>query len=266
MKANPSDAEAAALLSRVRKAFGDVDGALPLAETAVKLEPKVADYHWQLADIVGDMAERASVFKQFGLGRRFKQEAEAVMALDPAHIDSREGMLVFYIQAPGVIGGDRKKADQMAEEIGRIRSGAGLLARARVLTETKTAGDLEGLYRQAAEAAKSASVKYEATVALLNLYLSPKTSRPDAAEQQARALLNIDPHRAGPYAGLAALVAANFTVGRVALLRSFAPVAVLAVVVVFATAVLTERKPLTDRGVGWLDAVLNCGSTVMEVA
>ena len=84
MKANPSDAEAAALLSSVREAYGDLDAALSLAETAVKLEPKVAEYHWQLAQVVGEMAQRASVFKQFGLARRYRQEIESAMALDPS--------------------------------------------------------------------------------------------------------------------------------------------------------------------------------------
>jgi tetratricopeptide (TPR) repeat protein len=211
VKANPSDAEAAALLSQVRAQFGDLDGALALAEAAVTLEPKVADYHYRLAEIVGSLAQRASVFKQFGLARRFRQEAEAAIALDATHIEARVDMLEYYIQAPGIVGGDRKKADAMAEEIARIDPASGYLAKARILIETKTAGDLEGLFRQAAAVAKSAGVKWEATSRLMNLYLAPKTSRPDAAEQQARMLLTIDPHRTGGYAGLAIVYA---TAGR----------------------------------------------------
>lgn len=83
MKANPSDAEAASLLSRVRSAYGDLDGALALAESAVKVEPKNAEYRWQLAAIVGSLAQKAGVLKQIGLGRRFRQEAEQAIALDP---------------------------------------------------------------------------------------------------------------------------------------------------------------------------------------
>ena len=54
-------------------------------------------------------------------------------------------------------------------------------------------------------------MKYDATGRLMNLYLAPKTSNPNAAEQQARALLKIDPHRSGGYAGLALVYA---TAGR----------------------------------------------------
>jgi tetratricopeptide (TPR) repeat protein len=209
VKANPSDAEAAALLSRVRQAFGSLDAALPLAETAVTLEPNVADYHWRLAEVVGQMAQRASVFKQIGLGRRFRQEAETAMKLDARHLDSRAGMISFYIQAPGIVGGDRKKADQLAEEIARIDPAAGFLARARVLVETKTAGDVEGLYRQAAEAARTPELKLRATALLMNAALNAAPARLAAAEQAARALITIDPHRAGAYAGLAIAYATN---------------------------------------------------------
>src|SRR5262245_8654858 len=82
VKANPNDAEASALLSRSRLAFGSLDEAIRLAEVAVKVEPNSADYHWWLAEAVGRQAQRAGVLKQFGLARRFKKEAEAALALD----------------------------------------------------------------------------------------------------------------------------------------------------------------------------------------
>ena len=207
VKANPSDAEAAALLSSVRAAYGDSDGALQLAERAVKLQPGIAAYHWQLAEIVGDEAEKASVFRQLGLARRFRQEAEAAISLDSQYIDARLGMISFFIKAPGILGGDRKKADAMAEEIARIDPGAGQLARAQVLKETKSTGDFETLFRQAADMATGLRVKYDATSSLINWYLTQKPQRYDDALQQARALLKIDPHRIGGYRGLAGILA-----------------------------------------------------------
>ncbi len=207
VKANPGDAEAAALLSRVRSTFGDLDGALALAESAVKLEPKNAEYRWQLAEVVGSLAQKAGVLKQFGLARRFRTEAEQAMALDPAFVDPRLGMISFYIQAPGIVGGDKKKAEQMAAEIARIDPAQGYLARAQVLTETKTDGDFATLYKQAYDAAKTPDVKWTAGVRLLNLHLAQKTQNLDAAEQQARALAQLDAHRVAAYNGLALVYA-----------------------------------------------------------
>jgi tetratricopeptide (TPR) repeat protein len=207
MKANPSDAEAASLLSRVRSAYGDLDGALALAESAVKVEPKNAEYRWQLAAIVGSLAQKAGVLKQIGLGRRFRQEAARAIALDPSFVDPRLGMISFYIQAPGIIGGDRKKAEQMAADIARIDPAQGYLARAQLLLETKAEGDFEALYRQAFEAASAPEVKWEAGARMLNLHLAAKTQKLDAAEEDARGLLQFDAHRAGPYIGLALVYA-----------------------------------------------------------
>src|SRR5229473_2169527 len=71
--ANPNDAEAQWLLSRLRMVFKDVDGALAPAEKAAALDPKNADYRYQVAQVVGDQASSASVLKQMGLAKRFKR-------------------------------------------------------------------------------------------------------------------------------------------------------------------------------------------------
>src|SRR6188768_49747 len=54
--ANANDAEAQWLLSRVRMAFKDVDGALAPAEKAAALDSKNVEYRWQLAQVVGELA------------------------------------------------------------------------------------------------------------------------------------------------------------------------------------------------------------------
>src|SRR5688572_30118498 len=69
--ANPNDAEAQWLLSRVQLAFRDPDRALAPAERAVVLDAKNGEYRWQLAQVVGELASNASIFKQLGLAKRF---------------------------------------------------------------------------------------------------------------------------------------------------------------------------------------------------
>jgi len=213
VKRDPADAEAAALLARVRIEFQDFDAAVPLAETATKLDGGNADYHAILAEAVGRAAEHASVFKQLGMARRFRQEEELAISLNPKNIDAREGLIEYYLNAPAIAGGDRKKADQVAEDIARLDTAAGFLARATILTETKAAGDVEALYAQARAAADAPLMKYRATLLLMNAYLAHGTRKLDAAEQLARSLIALDPERAAGYGGL---VVAYGTAGRTA--------------------------------------------------
>src|SRR5262249_24739800 len=181
----------AALLARVKQTYGDLDAALPLAESAVRLDPKNADYHWTLAWIVGQQAQKASIFRQLGLAKRFRHEAEAAIALDPKHIDARLGLISFYVQAPGIAGGDKTKAEQVAADVAKVDPAWGHMARARFLRETKADADFETLYRQARDAATTPNVKYEATASLINTYLNAKTPKWALAEELVRGLITL---------------------------------------------------------------------------
>jgi tetratricopeptide (TPR) repeat protein len=151
--------------------------------------------------------QQASVFKQMGLSKRFRQESDAAMALDPQHIASRRGSIGYYVNAPSIAGGDTKKAEALVEEVAKIDRAAGYLARAQFLNESKAGGDVEALYQQAVATARTPEIKYEAIVALVNVYVNPNAPKYAAAEPQGKALLAIDPHRISGYSTLAIVYA-----------------------------------------------------------
>ena len=93
IKAGPESPEANYLMGRVYMRWGDESSAMPDAEKAVKLAPQNAEHHWLLAELVGQQAQRANVFKQIGLARRFRSEAETVLKLDPRHVEGHYGMM-----------------------------------------------------------------------------------------------------------------------------------------------------------------------------
>src|SRR3954451_21869934 len=99
-KETPNDAETLCLMSIVRQEFGQADEAEKFAEKAVALNPKEARYHFQLSEVVGQKAQKASMFHQVGLGRQFKKEAEATLQLDPKHVGALNDMMMFYLMAP----------------------------------------------------------------------------------------------------------------------------------------------------------------------
>lgn len=205
--ANPGDAEAQWLLSRVRLAYRDFDGALAPAEKSVALDGKNAEYRWQLAQVVGELASSASVFKQMGLAKRFKREAETVLAMDARHTGAMTGLMEFYYRAPGIVGGDKKKAAQMPDEIMAINKVDGYLAKIRFMSRSDPPapiGQIEQAYVEAVQADQS---RYEPHVNLASIYALGTTPRWELAEKEALTARKIDPDRVAPYSILAAVYA-----------------------------------------------------------
>jgi tetratricopeptide (TPR) repeat protein len=101
-------------------------------ERAIRAEPLVAEYHLWLGNAVGEQAQEASVLRQPFMARRIKAEFERAVELDPQLVAAREGLLNYYLAAPGVMGGSLEKAKQQAAEIAKLDAFAGHMAAAQI--------------------------------------------------------------------------------------------------------------------------------------
>lgn len=204
LAANGNDPGAVYLLARHKQVTGDLEGALLLAEKACALQPNNAKYHLLLAEVCGDKAEKASVFSQYGMARRFKKEAETAIALDPNQIDARMDMISFHLKAPGIIGGDKTKARVLADEISKIVAARGCLALITIASFERQTDQVEGLYKKAAD---SNPKSYQVLMSLAGFYASDGQKKYDLAEKYLREAIQIDPDRVGAHAGLSAFFA-----------------------------------------------------------
>jgi len=150
------------------------------------------------------MAQRAGPLKQMGLARRFKKEAETAIQLDPRQIDARFALMLFHLKAPGIVGGDKKKASVMADEIVALDPVEGNIAKARLTLERHDTTGAEAFYRKAVEANPAS---YQAHVALANYCALEAVHKWDVAEKHAVEARKIDPRRAGSYTLLASVYA-----------------------------------------------------------
>ncbi len=200
VKQNPSDAQAAYLLSKVRQAYGDLDGAQPLAEKAVQLDAGNAEYHYQLSSVYGQKAERASIFTQASWAGKFRREAETAMRLGPNHIDSRMAIMEFYYRAPGFMGGDKQKARALPGEIGRIDAARGILAEVHLARLEKKTLPLTEFYEKAVAADPR---NYDALISLAGVYAGDAQKKYDAAKKHSREAIRTAPGRVRAYSLLA---------------------------------------------------------------
>lgn len=204
--ANPNDAAAAFYLGRAKEQAGDLQGAMPLAEKAVSLEPNNARFHLLVAQVAIDMAQKAGMFKGLGLAHRFRNEAQKAAELGPKDVDVRESLMEFYFAAPGIAGGDKKKAWEMAEEIGRIDAVRGLLAKATLAGKEKNAAKQEGFHQKALAAAPhDARVLREAAA----FYSSDGQKKYELAEKYATDALKLEEDQIAPYVVLSVVYAAT---------------------------------------------------------
>lgn len=204
--ANANDAEAQWLLSRVRMVYRDHDGALAPAEKAAALDPKNVEYRWQVAQVIGEQASSASVFKQVGLAKRYKREVEAALALNPKHTASMTGMMEYFNRAPGMVGGDKKKAAEFPAQIMAVNKVDGYVAKVRLLQQQSPVpvGEIEQAWVQAVQADPS---RYEPHINLASIYAGGATPRWELAEKEALTARKIDADRTAPYSVLAAVYA-----------------------------------------------------------
>ncbi|HLJ45370.1 MAG TPA: tetratricopeptide repeat protein [Bryobacteraceae bacterium] len=195
-RAHPQDARANYLMSRVTSAFGDNDNALKYAETAVKLDPRNGEYHRQLAGVYGDIGEKASLLKQFGLAKKCRAEIDAAVALNPKDVENLDAQVNYYRVAPGIAGGDKNKAQTVAEEMVKINPSRGYLAEASIARAEKDDAKAAALYRKAVDADPR---NYEALISLTVYYMQESHKDLAQAERLANDAIGANPDRISAY-------------------------------------------------------------------
>src|SRR5262249_29966789 len=203
LAANPKDAEAGGMLSRISSGRGDGARAVPVATAAGAAGPPAARAPHALAEAYGRKAQHASVLSQPGLAGKMRKAADACLAIDPNHVDALEILVDFHRFAPGIMGGDKKKVVEYCDRLVRVDPVAGWLKKAEVAlgeTDTTQAGEC---YRQAAAVLPPNG---RARVAYASWLVQPWRD-PAAAEKLALAAVDAEPWRTGGWQVLAALYA-----------------------------------------------------------
>ena len=129
-----------------------------LFERLVDADGSSATYHLYLGRAYGAQAQRANVLRQASLARKTKGEFDRAVQLDPENLDAREGLVQYYSQAPGIVGGSMDKAaEQVAEIRKRNAYRGGFLAASLAARRKDNAGTVREMQQLVAQYPDSAA-------------------------------------------------------------------------------------------------------------
>jgi len=196
------DAQLLALLGQTEALLNNADKAEDLLEKAVKIDSKNADYQHWYATVSCNLASSASMLSALGYAKRCKKAYETALKLAPDNPRSYIALGSFLAQAPGIAGGDKGKALQLAEQLKQIDpfQGALLQLNASDLQDDAVFEALlakDELLTQRPETYLQRGVAFSRTddhakaIALFEQALTMPASDDDAAAAQAQALYQI---------------------------------------------------------------------------
>jgi tetratricopeptide (TPR) repeat protein len=93
------------------------DDAIQQCEAAVRLMPQDSEYHLWLGRAYGEKADSIHSIKAYPLAKKVRGEFERAVQLDNGNLDALSDLGEFYTAAPGIVGGGKKKAQDVARTL-----------------------------------------------------------------------------------------------------------------------------------------------------
>lgn len=147
VRTSPNDAQAYNLLCRAYFTLGEWDRGISSCERAVALAPGNSEFHLWLGRIYGEKADKSPFLIAAGLAKRVRNEFEAAVRLSPRNVDARTDLAEFYVEAPGLVGGGRDKAEQQANSLRGLDPPMAHWVNARIAEKKKDFDSAEREYR-----------------------------------------------------------------------------------------------------------------------
>ena len=116
----------------------------------IKMNPDNANYYFKYGGALGMLALENKM-KGLVLVNDIEQAFLKTVELDSKHLEVRWALVEFYIQLPGILGGSYKKANEYADQLGKIKIIEGLLAKSYIADYRKIENEAEKFSRKAME-------------------------------------------------------------------------------------------------------------------
>lgn len=135
--ANEADAGKQVMLGIIAMSRAEFEPAYAIFEKAIAIDSNNADAHYWLGASAGSLAGNASLFKAAGWAKKTRRAFERAIELDQTHVPAHQGLVQYYLQAPGFLGGDKDKAKTLAAKLALFSPTEGRLLQAQIHAQLK---------------------------------------------------------------------------------------------------------------------------------
>jgi tetratricopeptide (TPR) repeat protein len=154
---SPNDAESYNLLCRAYFMLEDWDRAISVCERARNLDSHNSLYQLWLGRAYGEKADRTGFLSAAGMAKKVRTAFEAAVELDPKSWEARTDLAEFYLEAPGIVGGGKDKAQAQADALMQLNPAMAHWVQARIADKEKDTVTAEREYRAMVAASHSGS-------------------------------------------------------------------------------------------------------------
>lgn len=143
------DAASYNLLCRAHMLLDNWDAGIPECQKAVALDPSNGRYHLWLGRVYGEKADHSNFWTAAGLAKKVRSEFETAVRLDPRDVEARSDLGEYYLEAPGIMGGGKDKAENQAQQISTLDPSQSHIMRAHIAEKKADLVTAEKEYRAA---------------------------------------------------------------------------------------------------------------------
>jgi len=148
---DPNDASLQFLLGQSFYQLGEFPRAITSLERAVQLAPKESEIHDWLGKSYGRKAETSIFLSAMSWARKTHKEFEVAVQLNPMNFEAQRDLIRYEMNAPSLVSGGDDKALKHIEDLEKIDSMQGQLARGEFLTTKKDLVKADALYAKLLE-------------------------------------------------------------------------------------------------------------------
>jgi tetratricopeptide (TPR) repeat protein len=150
-KKSPNDASLHFILGQCYYQLGEFTSAAASLEHAVQLDPNQSEYHDWLGKAYGRKAEESVFFSAMSWARKTHKEFEVAVQLNASNFEAQRDLIRYEMNAPGIVGGGDEKALKHIDELEKINSLEGQLARGEFFATKRRMGEADAVYAKILE-------------------------------------------------------------------------------------------------------------------